>query len=70
MQLKSERVQSRLKPERLQTKLRPERIQARLEELPGWDLAGDGRALERNLFLSDDPRGGGLRCSGRRDRRG
>jgi len=45
--LKSERVQSRLKPERVQTRLRPERIQAQLEELPGWELAGDGRALER-----------------------
>ena len=50
-QLKSERVQSRLKPERVQSRLRPERIQARLEELPGWKLAGDGRALERTYLF-------------------
>jgi len=50
-QLKSERVQSRLKPERVQTRLRPERIQAQLEELPGWELAGDGRALERTYLF-------------------
>ena len=50
-QLKSERVQSRLKPERVHTRLRPERIQKRLKELPGWELAGDGRSLERtHLF--------------------
>jgi 4a-hydroxytetrahydrobiopterin dehydratase len=50
-QLKSERVQSRLKPERVQTRLRPERIQAQLEELPGWELAGKGRALERTYLF-------------------
>jgi len=50
-QLKSERVQSRLKPERVQNRLRPERIQAQLEELPGWELAGDGRALERTYLF-------------------
>jgi len=50
-QLKSERVQSRLKPERVQTRLRPERIQAQLEELLGWELAGDGRALERTYLF-------------------
>jgi pterin-4a-carbinolamine dehydratase len=50
-QLKSERVQSRLKPERVQTRLRPERIQERLEELAGWELAGDGRALERTYLF-------------------
>jgi len=49
--LKSERVQTRLKPERVQTRLRPERIQAQLEELPGWELAGDGRALERTYLF-------------------
>lgn len=49
--LKSERVQSRLKPERVQTRLRPERIQAKLEELPGWELAGDGRALARTYLF-------------------
>lgn len=50
-QLKSERVQSRLKPERVQTRLRPKRIQAQLEELPGWELAGDGRVLERTYLF-------------------
>ena len=49
--LKSERVQTRLKPERVQTRLRPERIQAQLEELPGWQLAGDGRALGRTYLF-------------------
>jgi len=49
--LKSERVQTRLKPERVQTRLRPECIQARLAELPGWELAGDGRALERTYLF-------------------
>ena len=58
--LKSERVQSQLRPERIgstlkservQTRLRPERIQERLEELPGWALAGDGRALERTYLF-------------------
>lgn len=51
-QLKSEPVQSRLKPERVQTRLRPERIQAQLEELPGWEITGDGRALERTYLFS------------------
>ena len=43
--------QTRLKPERVQTRLRPERIQAQLDELPGWQLAGDGRALERTYLF-------------------
>lgn len=49
--LKSERVQTRLKPGRVQTRLRPERIQAQLKELPGWQLAGDGWALERTYLF-------------------
>ena len=49
--LKFERVQSRLKPERVQTRLRSEHIQAQLEKLPGWELAGDGRALGRVYLL-------------------
>jgi 4a-hydroxytetrahydrobiopterin dehydratase len=50
-QLRPERIGSKLKSERVQTRLRPERIQAHLEELPGWDLAGDGRALERTYLF-------------------
>jgi 4a-hydroxytetrahydrobiopterin dehydratase len=50
-QLKSERVQSRLKPERVQTRLRPERVQARLRDLPGWEAAADGAALERTYLF-------------------
>jgi 4a-hydroxytetrahydrobiopterin dehydratase len=49
--LKSERVQTRLKPERVQTRLRPERIQAQLADLPGWELADDGQALERTYLF-------------------
>jgi len=41
--LKSERVQGPLRPERVQARMKPERIQAGLKELPGWELAGDGR---------------------------
>jgi 4a-hydroxytetrahydrobiopterin dehydratase len=49
--LKPERVQQKLKSERVQSQLRPERIQAQLEELPGWKLAGDGRALARTYLF-------------------
>jgi len=50
-QLRPERIGSKLKSERVQTRLRPERIQARPDELPGWQLAGDGRALERTYLF-------------------
>lgn len=59
-QLKSERVQGQLRPEgigsqlkseRVQSRLKPERVQSKLGELPGWDLAGDGRALERTYLF-------------------
>lgn len=59
-QLKSERVQGQLRPEqigsqlkseRVQVRLKPERVQSRLQELPGWGLAGDGRALERTYLF-------------------
>jgi len=53
--LKSERVQrqgeAKLKSSRVQARMKPERIQARPEELPGWELAGDGQALERSYLF-------------------
>ena len=50
-ELKSERVDSQLKSERVQARMKPERIQAGLKEMPGWELAGDGRALGRTYLF-------------------
>lgn len=50
-QFRPERIGSRLKSSRVQARMKPERIQAGLKELPGWKLAGDGRALERTYLF-------------------
>jgi len=49
--LKSERVQSRLKSARVQTRLKSERVQSRLKELPGWEAARGGKALQRTYLF-------------------
>lgn len=37
-----------MKPNRVQVR-KADRVQALLRELPGWELAGDGKALRRQL---------------------
>jgi len=45
--LKAERIQGKLKAERIQSKLAPRRVEALLAEVPGWEVAEDGRSLRR-----------------------
>jgi len=45
--LKAERIQEKLKAERIQSKLGTGRIDELLAEVPGWEVAEDGRSLRR-----------------------
>ncbi len=57
--LKAERIQGaaaheageRLQAARIQDRLKAERIQGLLAALPGWQVAGDGSALERTILF-------------------
>lgn len=50
-QLRPERLGERLQAERIQSRLKAERIQHMLADLPGWEAAEDGGALERTYLF-------------------